>query len=233
MKTPPHPIATSLFSVCLILPLSATAGADTVLDDFESYRDGQMIGISASSTPWRRFGDATNDDLIVTGVQGRVINGALSAQYCVYWPNRFGSIRFAFPEPTDLSSYIAASCTIKSTDIVHAETDGNMPDPITYTDVALVISDGSTTYEAAVPVPLSREPQTVTFYLTEGIMLTGQHNKINPSTGDEVSAFSKVISSVDNIGLMFRSRQGQYTETIVIDDFTLLSQQVATRKLVE
>lgn len=236
MKTHAYSLATLLFSIGLILSSGGPVGADTVLDNFELYQDGQMIGVSATSMPWRRFGDATNDDFIVTGVEERVISGALSAQYCVYWPNRFGSVRFAFPEPTDLSSYIAVRCSFKSTDIVHAESDGNLPEPITYTEVALVVSDGTTTYEAAVPVPLARDAQTVTFYLTEGIMVLPDHRnhrKVPVMSEDGPTPFSKVISSVDNIGLIFRSRQGNYTETIVIDDLTLMSQRVVTRKLVD
>ena len=199
--------------------LSSAASAERLLEDFEHYNDGMIIGDGPTSVPWRRFGNATNDNVVVTNRANAVIAGALSAQYCVYWPNKFGSARYAFEEPTDLGEYAAVSFKVRSCDTAHATIQAS-PEQSTFTTVSLVVSNGETTYESTKAVPLSSKAQTIITYLAESdLMLV-----------DGSQSFEKVVSAAAEIGMTFRSTQGLYTETIVLDDLKLLTQQVAAGK---
>lgn len=198
----------------------AARADERVVDDFESYEAGQVIGPSAVSKPWKRFGDATNDNLVVVGQADRVISGSQSAQYCVVWPGSFGILRYSFEKPADLSGYVAVSFKVRSADVRYAQSEGEESQYVgdTHTTVTLTLSNSSTTYEAVVAKPLSSEPQTYTIFLTEGILV--------PVEG--LHRFSALLSGVHEIGLTFRSTGGEYTETIIIDDLKLLTHQVAT-----
>ena len=88
--------AITLLGFVAIVLIGAPALADKTVDDFESYNSGQIIGKNWDTKPWRRFGNATNDNVVATGADGKVISGRRSAEYGASWPNRFGAIRFAF-----------------------------------------------------------------------------------------------------------------------------------------
>ena len=99
----------TLVGLLAVGTIGAPALADKVVDDFESYNSGQIIGKSWDTKPWRRFGLATNDNVVATGVDGKVISGRRSAEYGAFWPNRFGAIRFAFNKQVDLTEFATAS----------------------------------------------------------------------------------------------------------------------------
>ena len=77
-------------------PVAVHAGE--TIDDFESYKKGQKVGASFDSIPWMRFGNATNDNILVTTNSSKVIGGRKSAQYSLFWPNKFGAARYHYPE---------------------------------------------------------------------------------------------------------------------------------------
>ena len=198
-----------------------SAWAEKSIADFERYVDGQIIGEGPTSQPWRRFGGATNDNLVITNHPDHVISGALSAQYCVYWPNTFGALRYVFDQPMDLSQYAAASFVVLACNISHADDSAGASDqPVTYTTAVLAITNGVTTYESVTPQPITPNTQEVVVYLTDQAL----------HSTDGTQSFSEVIEHATQIGMTFRSSEGMYTETIVIDDFKLLTQQVASGK---
>ncbi len=186
----------------LVAGLSASDGLaeSIVIEDFEAYRDGQIVGGSAVSRPWRRFGVATTDNIVATNRGEKILSGRLSGQYGLFWPNTFGSARLVFEVPADLSSYTAASVAVKSTV------------PQTTTSIVLAVSNGPTTYHAAVPRAVTDQPQVFTFDLREANMVLVDGNE----------PYQIVISQVDNIGFTFQSREGQYAETMLLDDLTLM-----------
>jgi len=192
-------------SAVIFLGLSAVALigvpalADKTVDDFESYNSGQIIGKSWDTKPWRRFGNATNDNVVSTGVDGKVITGRRSAQYGAFWPNRFGAIRFAFNKNADLTQYATASVKIRSSN------------PSTNTRVKLAISDGETTYLTTLGQDLTHKVQTLTFSL----------DPADHILADGSGSFKDVITNAAMIGLDFTSTSGQYDESLIFDDFEL------------
>jgi hypothetical protein len=186
-------------AVLLAAPLSH---ADQMIDDFESYKEGQTIGKTYESKPWRRFGAATNDNVVATGRTGKVITGRLSGQYGVYWPNAFGAARYAWDKPTDVSAHKAVEVKMRS------------DEPTTQTRVRLAVSDGETTYASVDSVPLGKDVKTLKFGLTEADMILTEGT----------ASYADVLAKAGNIGFTFHSSEGQYSETIIFDDFKFLDQ---------
>ena len=181
-------------------------GLSMVLGDFDSINDGQVIGSSFDSYPWRRFGAATNDQVTVTGQEEKVISGVCSAQYCATWPNRFGAVRRTLDDRTDMTQYVAATVKMRSIET---------PVP-TDTLVKLAMSNGQTTYATFMASPLSGGLQELTFTFNDKEMVrTDGHEK-----------FSDVVRNVTTIGFDFLNRDGSaYTETILFDDFVLWTEE--------
>ena len=205
--------------LCMGLLVCSTALAQEVLDDFESYPDGKVLGDGFMTHPWCRFGTATNDNVVATNQKGRIINGAMSAQYCVYWPNKFGAIRYTLARPTDLTGYSAIKFSVRACDVAYASDADMGTDPDSHTWVNLAICDGTTTFESKMSHPVSLQPSDVITYLTESVMVRV----------DGSGSFEQVLSQATQIGMTFRSEPGMlYTETLVVDDLKLLTTQVAT-----
>ena len=158
--------------------------------------------MSAISRPWRRFGAATTDNVVATTRRNKVISGNVSGQYGVFWPNTFGSARYVFEAPTDLSAFSAASVKVFS------------DTPTTTTYVRFAISDGVTTFALGGRRTITDQIQTFTFSFDE----------IESELMDGDDTLARVISNVDNIGLIFQSVKGQYVETLMFDDLVLLSE---------
>lgn len=173
--------------------------ADKTVDDFESYKKGQEIGKSWDSAPWCRFGTATNDNIYATGVDGMVITGRRSGQYGAFWPNRFGAIRFTFKSSTNLDEFAMASIKIRSNK------------PTTNTRIKLAVSNGETTYISAVGQTMTNKVQKITFSLDPADMVLA----------DGSDGYADVITHAQMFGLDFTSSEGQYSESIVFDDFIL------------
>lgn len=200
-------MTTAVFVTAALIGLPALA-EDKVIDDFESYNSGQIIGKSWDTKPWRRFGTATNDNIVATGVDGKVISGRRSAEYGAFWPNRFGAIRFAFDKKVDLSKYATASIKIRS------------DKPTTHTRAKLAISDGETTYLTTLGQDLTHKVQTLTFSL----------DPADHILADGSGSFKDVITNATMIGLDFTSTEGQYDESIIFDDFELHTAQDETHE---
>ncbi len=178
---------------------AAAANGDAMIDDFESYADGDIIGASVTSSPWRRFGPATNDNVTASWQQRWVISGRASAAHGLVWPNLFGSVRYAFGRASDLSSYTGATVKVRST---HSQTR---------TRVRLAIGHGHTTFVTIVDKPVTTQAQTLTFEL-------GQ-DQMTRTAGDD--SYDNVIENASTLGLDFRSDASQYTETVIFDDLVL------------
>jgi len=200
-------MSTIRFSYRVILMLAAVvlvspiAQADRMIDNFETYKKGQVIGKSWDSTPWRRFGSATNDNIYATGVDGMVVAGRRSGQYGAFWPNRFGAVRFVFKSSADLNEFNSASAKIRSSK------------PTTNTRVKLAISNGETTYISAVGQTLTNKIQQIGFSLDPADMVLA----------DGSDGYADVVTNAKMIGFDFTSTEGQYTESILFDDFGLHS----------
>ena len=171
------------------------------LDDFEFCYDGQIMGYSYDSAPWRRFGPATNDNVMATNHSEKTISGSYSGEYCVAWPNKFGAVRYVFDSPTDLTAYVAASAKVRS------------DKPVTPTKVKLAVSNGDTTYATIVAWPLSTEPQEYLF----------SFRKMDMIRTDGHQPYEDVIRNITTVGLDFLNYEGSpATETLIFDDFMLL-----------
>ena len=193
--------ATMVLGLVFVSLVGGPAWADQVIDDFEGYDNGEKIGASFDSVPWRRFGAATNDNVLATGRQGAVISGRLSGQYGLFWPNTFGAIRFAFDNPRNLSTESVVGVKMRS------------DNPETHTLVTLAITDGRTTYATRHSIPLSGEVQDLVFNIGNGDMVLA----------DGRDSFANVISNVTAIGFGFRSTEGQYIESVIFDEFRFTS----------
>lgn len=190
--------ATTLFAM-VISGFGTFAQADKTIDNFEAYKPGQIIGKSWDSTPWRRFGLATNDNVVCTATDGKVVAGQRSAEYGAFWPNRFGAIRYVFDAATDLNVYTGAAVKIRSDNAT------------TNTRVKLAISDGDTTYISGVGQALTNKVQSINFSLDPADMVLA----------DGAHAYADVVANAKMIGMDFTSGEGQYTESIIFDDFEL------------
>ena len=195
---------TTLFTIAAftatVLMGGSFAGADMTVDDFESYVAGQTIGPSAVSSPWRRFGVATNDHVYATNRPGKLIAGKVSGQYGAYWPNRFGAIRYVFKQPTDVSVFKKVAVKMRSE---NSETN---------TLVRAAISNGTTTYVSKDTYKLTNEVQDMTFMLGESEMFAS----------DGSQSYQDVVTQVQTIGFDFTSSEGRYQEAIFFDDFDLV-----------
>lgn len=200
-----------LTAVSLIVVLaSAGAGmAQTVVENFESYKNGQVVGSSYNSKPWRRFGEATNDNVIATAVRSKVISGKMSGLYGVFWPNRFASAMCAFDAARDLSQNEGMSLKMRSNE------------PATKTRVRLSVTDGNTTY-------LSRDSQALTDQVQDfAFTLSVDDMERVDGTGD----YDSVVKGATAVGFQLEApKDAQYLETINFDDLTLTVKAEASAK---
>lgn len=190
-----------LLWICMACAAAAPVWADTVVDDFDRYPDGLIVGPSATSSPWRRFGGATNDNIVATMHERWVIRGDGSALYGAVWPGSFGAVRYVYEEPTDLSQYDRLTVIMKSN---RNESD---------TQVRLAISNGHTTYVSTGERTLTGRPQTMTFRLSQ--------NQLIRSVGEV--RYHDVIHGVTSLGFDFHNQQTEGYETIVFDEIFLLN----------
>ena len=198
-------VSSKLFSVVLIAAITAAATdtqALTKIDDFESYKGGQVIGKTYNSKPWCRFGAATNDNVVATTQSDKVMTDRLSAQYGVFWPNTFGAVRYQFDGPTNLSKHKLAAVKMRS------DTES------THTQVRLAITDGTTTYAARNFKSLKDKVQHLVFEMGPGDMILI----------DGSGSYEQVITKAASIGFNFKSTEGQYVETIIFDDFQFVTE---------
>ncbi len=175
--------------------------AEAVIDDFESYNDKEVIGSSWDSSPWRRFGEATEDNVIATKAKSKVISGKASAVYSVSWPRKFGCALRVLDQPTDLSQHQAVSFKIRSNE------------PATLTVVRLSVTDGSSTYLSKERFLLSDQVQNVSFSLSGDAM----------ELVDGAGAYDDVAANATAIGFQLQSttsRDQGYIEMIIFDDLS-------------
>lgn len=198
------PLTTAL-AFSAVIGVAATSYADKTIDNFETYKKGEVIGASYNSKPWCRFGTATDDNVVATGTDGWVISGRRSGQYGAFWPNRFGAVRFVFKSTTDLNEFAKSSVKIRSNK------------PTSNTRVKLAVSNGETTYISSAGQALTNKVQHLTFSLDPSDMVLA----------DGSDSYADVVTNAKMIGLDFTSTEGQYTEAIIFDDFELLSSVAA------
>jgi len=184
------------------------ATGETILEDFESYHDGQIIGSTATSKPWSRFGAATNDNMVATSHERWVISGSHSAIYGLVWPNSFGAVRYRFDQATDLSPYHGVAVKMRSS-------KNN-----THTQVKLAISNGYTTFVSVADRPLGVRVQPLVFELgpTQMIRVVGRHS------------YREVVQGAWQIGFDFSNIEDQDFETIAFDQLTLTTLSDAAPK---
>ena len=175
---------------------------DTLIDDFETYKNNEVIGSSYDSKPWRRFGTATNENVVATRSKARVISGSVSAQYSLFWPNRFGSALYTFDQAQDISQHRAVRFMMRSNE------------PSTGTVVRLAINDGTSTYLSKDKKTLTDKTQEYLFSLAESDM----------ELVDGPGQFPDVVQNAACVGFQFESGSGrQYIETIFFDDLAFTS----------
>ena len=185
--------------------LAAPGDDDRMLEDFESYKSGQVIGDSAKSIPWRRFGEATSDNLVATAREDRIISGYLSGQYSVTWPAKFGMVRYVLTTPMDFGASKAILVKIRSDCDVE-----------TSTRVQLNLSNGRAAFESKKAVELNNEPDA-----KEIVFLVGP-DKLDRVDGERSVTVNELLSGVTEIGLKFTSPASDtYKETILLDDLRI------------
>lgn len=198
----------NLPATLVLLSLSAACVAESVapvavvVDDFESYKSGEVVGSSASSSPWQRFGKATNDNVVATASATKIINGKRSGQYGMVWPAPFGAVQRVLEQPVDLRKQAAIAVTIRSE---LAETK---------TKATVRIGDGETTYEHIQPVALAAQATTIRFVL----------DAANFKRTAGKASLEDVLAAVTRIGLTFTSANQDARETVVLDDLKIMSQ---------
>ncbi len=195
------------FTAVLITGAWQAALGDMVVDDFESYHNGQIVGPTAGSTPWLRFGGATNDNVVATKHEKWLVSGATSGLYGLVWPNPFGAIRRVFDQPMDVSAYRAASVKMLS-DTHRAQTM-----------VRFAVSNGPTTFVSVKEYTLDTRPQQMVFPIGMDKMV-----RVVGSDG-----YAAVLQGALKAGFDFRSTGGEGYETVVFDDF-VLHDEVPTAK---
>ncbi len=202
-----HVLTRMIVVVCAagVIAIGPSAWGDQVVDDFESYADGQIVGLTATSTPWRRFGGATNDNVTATGHDRWNMTGTRSALYGVVWPAPFGAVRRIYDEANDLSEFNSATVKMRS------DRTG------THTHAMLAVSNGLTTFVSITEHALTGQKQDFAFQMDRASMV-----RTNGS-----DSFEAVIGGVRSIGFDFRNIEGEYTETIVFDDFVLTNSDAA------
>lgn len=185
--------------VCITFLQAPASWADRVVDNFESYPNGKIVGPTATSIPWRRFGGATNDNVVVTSHERWVLTGGSSAIYCLTWPSSFGAVRYVFGKETNLADHDRVTFKMRS--------DRSN----TGTRVRLAISNGNTTFVSFEDRSISKQKQLITFYLGP--------KHLGRSTGE--GTYNEVIRGAWTIGFDFRNVETNGYETVVFDDITL------------
>lgn len=187
-----------------VLAEERPATATRVLDDFESYPDGETVGESAKSKPWKRFGEATMDNLVVTAQEDRVLAGKQSAQYPVNWPARFGMVRYVPETPIDLTQSSAVTVKLRSSN------------PQTRTKAHLSLTNGKATYESKQAVELAGDE-------TKDLRFALGSEQLTHVDGDAAQSAADVLRAATEIGfkLVSTGQQG-YKETILIDDVGII-----------
>ena len=189
---------------CLVASTPGLRSAAETLDDFEAYESGAIVGPGARSSPWCRVGVATLDNITATSNGSRVITGRQSGQYLVQWPARFGSARYRFEQPRDLSAFRGFSVALKS-DVASSGTEAK-----------LLISGAETIYVARASEPVSPAPH---IYSTS--FDAAAFERVDGS-----AAFADVLKSVETLGFNVLNAKpegsDEQSELIVIDDLMLL-----------
>jgi hypothetical protein len=182
--------------------LAAPGDDDRMIEDFESYKSGEVIGSSAKSTPWRRFGEATTDNLVATGREDRIISGYLSGQYSVAWPAKFGMVRYVMTDALDLTAAKAIVVKVRSDSEVE-----------TTTQVQLNLSNRRAAFETKKPIELNDDgtPKEIVFLIGP--------DRLDRVDGERTVTAKELLAGVTEIGLNFTSPRGDiYKETSLLDD---------------
>jgi len=189
--------------------LAPPAQAATVLtiDNFESYTAGSAIATSATSTPWLRFGNVS-DNLYASTNSTSLLAGTKSARIpiAITAAGQSATIRRNFAAATDFSGYKTASVLTKS---LSATSTGLLQ---------LSISNGPTTYVSTVAQSELPTAQTLSFSLAAGTF----------TLGSGTDSFSTVLSGATSIGFRISSSASSASETFAFDTFTAATPEPAS-----
>ena len=168
-----------------------------VLADFEDLKAGDAVAPAPgeSSRPWRRFGEATADNIVAVGGG---IGGKVSASYPLAWPGRFAATRLVADEPINLTGYKTVSITLKS-------------DAKTPTKVVLQIGDGKTVYESKAAQAVSDSVVTLKFDLAPEALALVDGLRVDLAT---------LLENASQIGFKLTSDGSKYSEELLFDDLT-------------
>ena len=194
-----------LISFAAVLLIAPAVFAERVLDDFETYKDGQIVGPSATSAPWRRFGRATIDNVVATRNVQKVIEGKVSGQYVVRWPASFGSARYQLDEPLNLRQFHRIAIDLRS----------DRSD--TRTRVRLSIDDGKTSFLTKQRMPVTDAARSFAAVL--------DRERFERVAGK--GSFGEVIERVRAVGFnVYNPKsedESEVTETLIFDALRLLN----------
>jgi hypothetical protein len=196
--------AMTLITLSTLAASQNSASGALLIDNFESYTNGQPLGTSATSTPYLRFGGAVADNFSATTSAARVINGSVSGQIPFNWTSATNaSVRrnYTTATPQDFSAYDQVTVSIKSTNLS------------TTAVVRLSFADGDTSWQSTTALPITGTAQTLTFGLTAAAM----------TRGGGTSSFADSVNSVSAIGFRIENTVGAAGDTIIFDDITLNS----------
>lgn len=191
----------------LVFTALSPAWAEKVVEDFENYSDGQIVGASAKSQPWRRMGNATVDNVVITSHPDKVIDGHLSGYYVVRWPARYGSARYHFDTPLNAETYQAVTITLRS-DTKNSKST-----------LRFAIDDGETSFLSKQSFPITDRIQVFT-------------EQLEPARFERVAgqgSFEQVLSSVANLGFNLENpadeNNDEVTEAVYFDSLKLLERK--------
>ena len=186
------------------LALHAAAGAAFTVDNFEEYTNGQDLGSSATSTPWRRYG-AVEDDFFATAASAQ--DGNVGGEVPVD-ESASATIQRHYTTGMNFSAYSSATVLAESVSVVL----GNIA--ASTEAIQLSISDGNTTYLSNTPLPVSGVSTSYTFGI-DNTNLFDADDEAAPET------LAQVLANASFIGFRISSTTGTTSERVGFDDFVL------------
>ena len=177
-------------------------------DNFAEYTNGEVIATAAadvvSGSQWGRFGAATDNPVVFSGIGVGGSNGVL---YPLLWGNgNNGNLKYYFPTtPTNLQSTIAISVALAVTNATGLATN-------TFTTIEIAVEEANgaiyQTTSAYAQVVTNTAYQTFTLALNPAQMA-------NQGTAGE--PFD--LTQVNDIRLRFANSGGAGSEDILLDNF--------------
>ena len=201
--------ALGLTLVAALAAATSHASAATFLvDDFESYANGQVIADGGNSVPWRRFG-AVEDQFVATSGSSLDPTGVRGGTIPIGIPDAgsAATVQRHYTTPQDFSSYATATVLSRSVpEGSSATTNANL-------GIQLAISDATTTYLSNVIQPEALAAKTFTFAIDDASLFLA----------DGGDSLATVLASTSYIGFRATRIDGTIftVESLNFDDFAL------------